>query len=93
MLNGLVIKPFEEDTWVVPYKFYSLSKLKVWKQHQEKVSGFEVVYEVPANFYGYPPITHMFGSRQYVSHYETVDLSDVGDIVALNLSNYNFFNK
>ena len=70
------MEPYEEETWVVPYKFYSLSKLRVWKEQMNKISGLEVVFEAPSNFTGYPPIEHMFGSRQYVSHYETVYIRD-----------------
>ena len=31
------------------------------------MSGFEVVYEAPASYEGYAPITHLYGTRQLVS--------------------------
>ena len=49
-----------DDLWYCPYKFYSLSRVRVWSSNVpdvgKRISGFEVVYEVPAHFTGYPPI-------------------------------------
>ena len=60
--EGVIIDPIEEDNWVVPYKFYSLTKIRVYKS-DAAMSGFEVVYEAPDSFTGYEPISHLFGTR------------------------------
>ena len=60
--EGVIIDPIEEDTWVVPYKFYSLSKIRVFT-NEDVMTGFEVVYEVPDSFRGYEPISHLFGTK------------------------------
>ena len=61
-ITGVTIDPLTFDNWVVPYKFYSLSKIRFYKSNDE-ISGFEVVYEAPDTFTGYEPISHLYGTR------------------------------
>ena len=70
MLTGSEHGVITDDIWYVPNKFYSLTKIRLWKSFT--VSGFEVTYE--AEIEGYPPISHLFGTTKYTSHFEEIDL-------------------
>ena len=48
------------------------------------MSGFEVVYEAPASYTGYAPITHLYGTRQLVSSFSIKYIKDtIGEISGL----------
>ena len=50
-----------DRTWVVPHKFYSLSKVKMWRDNS-KTSGFEVTFSPPASFNSeWTDISEVFG--------------------------------
>ena len=55
--NGDLIEPVWYDEWYVPYKFYTLRAIRVWK-NTKTISGFEVIYK-PAGLeqgsIGWPP--------------------------------------
>ena len=51
-----------EDEWYVPYQFYMLTKVKMWKNTQN-TSGFEVTFSPypPEDFTDWPDEVHHFG--------------------------------
>lgn len=51
----------DQTPWVVPYKFYRLSKVKMWLENDSNAYGFEATFSAPAEFVGWADITHMFG--------------------------------
>lgn len=66
-----------DDIWSVPYKFYSLTKVRLWKgnySNKYPVSGFEVTYE--SELEGYPPMSHLFGTTIRNTYFEEVNLKD-----------------
>ena len=67
--------PLDDITWSVPYKFYRLSRLRVWPT-EKGIQGFEVTYTVPDDFTGYEPLVQMFGSSIDVSEFESIDITD-----------------
>ena len=75
MLNGQEEGTVDEVNWHVPYKFYSLSMLRIWPA-ATGIQGFEVTYTVPEEFTGYEPLTQMFGSSIDVASYEVIQISE-----------------
>ena len=63
-----MINPVTNDSFYVGSKFYRLTKIKVYRSETE-MSGFELIYEVPGDFTGYEPISHLFGTRQLVTRF------------------------
>ena len=62
--------PTQDHEWYVPYKFYSLTKVRVWR-HSNVMSGFEVTFSPDPDFLkGYEDITHMFGSEGLTEYTE-----------------------
>ena len=63
MLSGTIDEATkEEDIWFVPYSFYMLTKVRMWKKESESY-GFEVTFSAypPDEFVGWPDETHHFG--------------------------------
>ena len=52
----------EDDIWWVPYRYYRLTKIKMYK-NSANTSGFEVTYEPPDTdeFVNWPTETRLFG--------------------------------
>ena len=49
-----------EETWYVPRRFYRLTSITMYK-NTEYTSGFEVTFETPDEFTGWPIASHLFG--------------------------------
>ena len=61
MVTGEEFGDVEESIFSVPYKFYTLTRLRVWVS-TKAILGFEATFSAPDNFTGYAPYTHMFGT-------------------------------
>ena len=72
-VEGTVLDNSYEDEWSVPYKFYRLTKVKLWHYGTE-TSGFEVTFEAPPDYSYWEPITRMFGFNDGTSE-EEIDLT------------------
>ena len=59
----------QDYEWYVPYKFYSITKARVWR-HGSVMSGFEVTFSPDGKLKGYEDITHMFGSEGLTDYTE-----------------------
>ena len=70
------------DTWIVPYKFYRMTRVRMWKQGEE-MSGFEVTFEPPATYTGWAPYTKMFGSTLLASEWNYEDFDEIFSIKLL----------
>ena len=53
MLSGYEAPPITDDTWIVPYQNYRLSKVKMWKNNVN-TAGFEVTFSSPDTYTGWP---------------------------------------
>ena len=63
MISGFIEEETRaEDTWYVPYTFYMLTSVRMWKGCCESY-GFEVTFSAypPDEFKGWPDLTHRFG--------------------------------
>ena len=67
MIEGGVNDNPETFSWSVPYRYYMLTKVKMWKSGGA-TSGFEVTYTAPENFVGWEPIVQMFGTEGDASY-------------------------
>ena len=78
-IEGTVLTNSYEDEWSVPYKFYRLTKVKLW-HYGTDTSGFEVTFEAPAEYEGWEPITRTFGFEDGTTEEEvnlTYDLEEI----------------
>ena len=63
-----------EETWYVPRRFYRLTSITIYK-NTEYTSGFEVTYDPPGEFTGWPSTSYLFGSNAETSQQQTVALT------------------
>ena len=76
MVEGTVLDNPSTDYWFVPFKYYRLIRVEMFK-NEKNVSGFKVIYKRPETDYftGYPLyMNHTFGTEDQDSEYEWVDL-------------------
>ena len=59
-----------ESSQIVPSKLYRLSELTVWKDYWE-FSGFQLKFEAPDDYTGYPPIIYTYGSTRFAVFMDT----------------------
>ena len=50
-----------------------MTSVTIYK-NQEYTSGFEMTFEVPTDYSGWPAVTHLFGFSDETSHKETVSI-------------------
>ena len=55
MLTGEEVSPLDDFSWNAQEKFYTLTEMRVWPTDRG-IQGFEVMFETPSNFTGYPPL-------------------------------------
>ena len=68
--------------WVAPYKFYKLTRARVWRKDYV-MSGFEVTFSPVSGVTGYEEITQMFGSTglmDYTEPFLMVDFSSYDEL-------------
>ncbi len=65
------------ETYSVPYKFYRLTKLRVWRS-TSVIVGFETIWTVPDSYTGYAPITRMFGGQvPVIDFYDVLNIEEL----------------
>ena len=80
-IEGTVLTNSYDDEWSVPFKFYRLTKVKLWHNSGTDATGFEVTYEAPDEYIGWEPITRTFGLTDGITQTETdltYDLEEIG---------------
>ena len=75
MVEGQEYGEIEEKFFSVPYKFYQLTKLRIWSS-EKAIIGFDATFTVPDTFTGYAPYTYMFGSTSPVTGYSKTTIDD-----------------
>ena len=75
-VEGVELDDLEIDIWHVPFQFYRLTKVEMWKNNHS-TSGFKVTYSLPEDEYfdGWPSeLTHMFGEDDLTDRHDSVEL-------------------
>ena len=86
MIFGHEDPPIVDDDWVVPRKFYRLSKVKMWKNNAN-TRGFEVTFSVPVEFTGWADETHMYGFPTETSALEEIPIDT--EVVSMEICAWN----
>ena len=69
----------ENISLIVPDKLYRFTEITMWRDLWE-ISGFELKFEVPANYEGYAPIYLMIGTTRDASRWGNT-IRDVSKII------------
>ena len=59
------------------HKFFTISKVRVWKHDDYGMSGFEVTWKGNVVFSAFPPIRYMFGEQTYKTDYMVIEVNEV----------------
>ena len=70
----------------MPFKYYSLTKVRTWRWPDGPTSAFEVFFNAPDDplFENWPELSYMFGEENGIAEPEEIELTK-GDLAELKV--------